>query len=320
MPLVTVVVPNYNHGRFLRERLDSIVGQKFQDFELILLDDCSNDDSCTILREYAANRAGTKTSFNSVNSGSTFKQWNRGVLMATGKYVWIAESDDYADERLLGSLVGCLESEPQAALCNCRSWLTSDDGRVSEPLDSLLSFLDLERWKEDFCSDGREECRKYLVHCNTVQSASSVLFLRQAYLEIGGADEKLVLTGDWKTWASLAMRGKICHLGQLLNYCRVHEYSVSSNSKRNGIWLEESLRLITWLIEYVAADDMRLLRSELSKIWMPVAIDRTVPADRRFLIIKEALRIDPVAMLRRVRFLSTPIKLTLKRRWESLFG
>src|ERR1700722_10725104 len=116
MPLVTVVVPNYNHGRFLRERLDSIVGQKFQDFELILLDDCSNDDSCTILREYAAKRAGTKTSFNSVNSGSTFKQWNKGVLMATGKYVWIAESDDYADERLLGSLVGCLESEPQAAL------------------------------------------------------------------------------------------------------------------------------------------------------------------------------------------------------------
>ena len=53
MPKVSVIVPNYNHARFLRQRIDSILAQSFQDFELILLDDCSTDESRTILEQYA---------------------------------------------------------------------------------------------------------------------------------------------------------------------------------------------------------------------------------------------------------------------------
>ena len=101
-----VIVPNYNHARFLRQRLDSILAQTFQDFELILLDDCSTDESRTILEEYARDPR-VRLDFNEVNSGSPFKQWNKGVRFARGKYVWIAESDDYADPRLLEALGGC---------------------------------------------------------------------------------------------------------------------------------------------------------------------------------------------------------------------
>jgi len=90
MPNVTVIVPNYNHARFLRQRLDSILTQTYQDFELILLDDCSTDDSRTILKEYAADPR-VRLELNEANSGSPFKQWNKGVQLAQGKYVWIAE-------------------------------------------------------------------------------------------------------------------------------------------------------------------------------------------------------------------------------------
>src|SRR5882762_42615 len=120
-PTVSIVVPNYNHARFLRQRLDSIVGQTFQDFELILLDDCSTDESQSILREYATD-SRVRLEFNEKNSGSTFKQWNKGVRLARGEYIWIAESDDYADERLLERLVGVLEAEPEVTLAYCRSW------------------------------------------------------------------------------------------------------------------------------------------------------------------------------------------------------
>jgi glycosyltransferase involved in cell wall biosynthesis len=88
---VSVVVPNYNHARFLRKRVDSILGQTFQDFELILLDDCSTDDSRSVLSKYADDPR-VRIEFNEVNSGSTFKQWNKGVWLAHGEYVWIAES------------------------------------------------------------------------------------------------------------------------------------------------------------------------------------------------------------------------------------
>src|SRR6201984_3673791 len=114
MPTVSVIVPNYNHARFLRKRIESVLGQTFQDFELILLDDCSIDDSRAILSQYAGDPR-VRIDFNNVNSGSPFKQWNKGVRLARGKYVWIAESDDYADERLLERLVALLEANQEAA-------------------------------------------------------------------------------------------------------------------------------------------------------------------------------------------------------------
>ena len=129
VPIVSVVVPNYNHSRFLRRRIDTILSQTFQNFELILLDDCSTDDSRSILSSYAGDSRVT-IEFNKTNSGSTFKQWNKGVRLARGKYVWIAESDDYADERLLERLVTRLEENPSSVLCYCRSWRVSADGEL----------------------------------------------------------------------------------------------------------------------------------------------------------------------------------------------
>src|ERR1700741_850078 len=156
-PKVSVIVPNYNHARFLRQRLDSIVGQTFQDFELILLDDCSSDDSQSILSNYADD-SRVRIEFNVVNSGSTFKQWNKGVRLARGKYIWLAESDDYADERLLERLVAMLDAEPSSVFAYCRSWRILADGQISGFLDSHYTKLDPQRWTADFWADGREEC------------------------------------------------------------------------------------------------------------------------------------------------------------------
>ena len=102
-----------NHARFLPKRVDSILGQTFQDFELILLDDCSTDDSRSILSKYADDPR-VRIELNEVNSGSPFKQWNEGVRLAHGGYVWIAESDDYADEKLLERLVAVLDAGPKS--------------------------------------------------------------------------------------------------------------------------------------------------------------------------------------------------------------
>src|ERR1700691_3837398 len=126
MPKVSVVIPNYNHARFLPRRIETVLQQTFQDFEVIFLDDCSTDSSRPILSSYANNPI-VRIEFNSVNSGSTFKQWNKGVGLARGEYVWIAESDDYADPRFLERLVGVLDSEPEAAFAYCRSWRVSGE-------------------------------------------------------------------------------------------------------------------------------------------------------------------------------------------------
>ena len=207
MPKVSVVVPNYNHARFLPKRIESILRQTYQDFELILLDDCSTDDSRAILRTYAGDPR-VRLEFNEVNSGSPFKQWNKGVRLAQGKYVWIAESDDYADPRLLERLVAILEADPTVAYAYCRSWRVTEDDRKDGFGDFYLAYLDASRWTTDYCADGHDECRDYFIHQNAVPNASGVVFRREIYERVGGADESLRLCGDWKLWAAMALTGK----------------------------------------------------------------------------------------------------------------
>src|SRR5579864_5343722 len=246
-PKVSVVVPNYNHARFLRQRLDSIVGQSFQDFELILLDDCSTDDSRLILREYAGDPK-VRMAFNEKNSGSTFRQWNKGVGLARGEYVWIAESDDYSDERLLQRLVKVLDDEPEVTLAHCRSWQVSEDGRQNGFMDSYFRFLDAHRWTADFLADGHEECRSSFLCTNPVPNASAVVFRKAIYERVGGADENLRLCGDWKLWAAMAFEGKIAYLGEPLNCHRTHNESVRRKSNRTGLDSAEALQVIRGIL------------------------------------------------------------------------
>ena len=78
-PKVSIIVPNYNHARFLTQRLESIFNQTYQDFEVILLDDGSTDNSVEILEKYGKNDKVSALIFNIENSGSTFKQWVKGI-------------------------------------------------------------------------------------------------------------------------------------------------------------------------------------------------------------------------------------------------
>jgi len=127
-PSVSVIVPNYNHAPYLRQRIESILGQTYKDIEVILLDDCSTDASRAIISEYS-NDPRVRIEFNKVNSGSTFKQWKKGMGLAHGEYVWVAESDDYADERLLEKLVKVLDEEPEVTFVYCRSFRVTPDGQ-----------------------------------------------------------------------------------------------------------------------------------------------------------------------------------------------
>src|SRR4051812_6782012 len=108
MAQVSVIVPNYNHAKYLKKRIDSIIAQSFQDFEVIILDDCSTDDSRSIIEQYRGHNKISNIIFNQENSGGPFHQWKKGMALAKGKYIWIAESDDWCEPSLLETLVAAL--------------------------------------------------------------------------------------------------------------------------------------------------------------------------------------------------------------------
>ena len=89
MPKVSVIIPNYNHAQFLEQRIQSVLDQTYQDFEIIYLDDASTDNSNEVFAKFA-NNSRIRAIYNQTNSGSPFKQWNKGIRLAQGEYVWIA--------------------------------------------------------------------------------------------------------------------------------------------------------------------------------------------------------------------------------------
>ena len=295
MPKVSVVVPNYNHARFLRQRLDSIVAQTFQDFELILLDDCSTDESRTILAEYARDPRA-RLELNEANSGSPFKQWNKGVRLARGKYVWIAESDDYADARFLERLVPVLDGNAKAQFVFCKSWQLGSDGELQGFAMTPYPEDKHDRWAADFAADGREECSRYMVRACYVQNASAVLFRRDAYEQAGGADESLRICGDWKMWCSLLLRGGMAYVAEPLNYFRMHGASARS---RFGLWragIVEWLTVVRWILDQAPPEDeksLKAIRAHHAGLWVPALLSIEVPWRAKAEIFRRARAIDP---------------------------
>src|SRR4028118_950123 len=108
MPEVSVIVPNFNHAPFLKQRFDSILGQDYENLELIILDDCSVDNNREIIDQYRNHPKVTEVVYNDFNSGSTFRQWKKGLELAKGKWIWIAESDDYANPGFLSACISLL--------------------------------------------------------------------------------------------------------------------------------------------------------------------------------------------------------------------
>ena len=299
MPKVSVVVPNYNHARFIRQRIESVLGQTYRDFEVILLDDCSTDESRSIISEYAAD-SRVRIEFNEKNSGSTFKQWNKGVRLAKGEYVWIAESDDYADKNLLERLVAALDAEPSIAFAYCRSWRVSEENHLDGFADS---YLERPRWTVDYCVDGREECRNFFVVYNTIPNASAAVFRKAAYELVGGADESLLLCGDWKLWAAMALTGNVAYVSEPLNYFRFHDASVRSQGLKARVHVAESLRVIRWILGRITLTDDILegLLNTCSDQWVRAVMNPNVPLRLKRAIFREVKAIDPRPMRRAVR-------------------
>lgn len=317
MPTVSVIIPNFNHSRFLQQRIDSVLKQTFQDFELILLDDCSTDDSRSILSQYV-NDPRVRFEFNEVNSGSTFKQWNKGVGLAGGKYVWIAESDDYADERLLEKLVAVLESDPAATFAYCQSWRVINNDQLDGFADFYLDYLNKGRWRSDFRVDGHAECQTYFVCANTVPNASAVVFRRAVYERVGGADESLRLCGDWKLWMAMALEGKMAYLGEPLNYFRWHDKSVRNTSNRGALDVAESLKVVHWILDQVTPSDEVLngMCDGRARYWVPAVMSVRVSFSLKKKILKEVWAIDPHPIRRSIR----PALLNIRHKFSKCFA
>ena len=234
-PLVSVIIPSYNHEKFLKERIDSVLNQTFQDFELIILDDLSPDNSQEIIESYRAHPKVSQIIYNEKNSGSTFFQWNKAVLsLAKGEFIWIAESDDVADPKFLEALVPMLQQNSEVVLAYSQSAKMDSEGKITGSWSEWTQDLvEGNYFNDSFQMNGQEYIEKFLIHKNTIPNASAVLFRRKTYVEIGGAIVDMKTNGDWDLWLKFLLLGDVYFHNQMLNKFRYHSTSVIARATNN---------------------------------------------------------------------------------------
>jgi len=229
-PLVTVIVPNYNYARYLQKRLDTIYNQTFRDFEVIILDDASTDNSLDVIAMYQ-NRPNTTIDLNNHNSGSVFHQWEKGVKMAKGKFIWIAEADDYSDPTFLENILPAFE-HTDVKLAYCNSNAVDANGIVDENFYLNCGYYNglgynSARWQNDYFNNGLDEITKVLAIKNTIPNCSAVVFRKDCFLETDFSFlNHLKCSHDWLTYIQLIRSGRISYLSKTLNFHRRHNESV----------------------------------------------------------------------------------------------
>ena len=259
--MISVIVPNYNHAPYLRQRIKSILNQTYQDFELILLDDCSTDNSIEILSEYSKHPKVSQTVFNDQNSGSTFKQWNKGVELAQGEYIWIAESDDWAEPEFLESLMHEFEQRPNVGLAYVASKVADGDGNMTYSNE-------IDNTGEAIAYTSKFYIEKFLSVDNSIWNASMMMFKRELFPTV--EQQQLYSTmkycGDWFFYLLVAEKGfDILEVKQTLNNFRVHKNNVSNNAKTAGLTFLEGLDIYSYLKPKLSVKNVLLTSKDWAK-------------------------------------------------------
>lgn len=235
---VSVIVPNYNHAKYLRERIESILSQTYKDFELIILDDASTDNSREIILEYAGKFPAIITSFNEQNSGNPGKQWNRGVQLARGEFIWIAESDDFAENEFLRRAVSEIMKSEETGIVFCDTFILDEQKRIKY------------RFSDKMCTENNVKVLTINSFIrNPIPNVSSVLFRKSAYLMAGGADTSMKFCGDWLLYMKIRKSSGVVYIPEPLSTFRLHENSRYHLHYSGRQYLNEKVKVFRDLIK-----------------------------------------------------------------------
>lgn len=233
---VSAIIPNYNYERFLLQRLYSILYQKIKINEIIILDDCSTDNSRDLIDRIVKELKpyiSIKKVYNSNNSGSAFKQWEKGLNIAKSDYVWIAEADDYCDKQMLKKLIKPLKRNNNIIISYCDTAFIDANGSVL--LKSIVPEIDIMKtghWNSSYINNGQEEFKNYSFLNCTLANVSSCIIKKGNYDKEFNLSGEYKQAGDWLFYVNIMHKGFIAYYNRPLNYYRVHGNNVSSVTKK----------------------------------------------------------------------------------------
>ncbi len=231
MPRVSVLLTCYNHLAYIGEALDGLAQQTYRDFEVIALDDGSQDGTREYLLENAE-KFGLRIEFNSKNLG-TYGTLNRGLELASGEFIAILNDDDVWLPNKLAGQVEMMDRDPKIGLAHTGGWFI--DGQRQRIEGSPLGF--------PFPDTPTGDLFTLLVDHNQI-IASSTLFRSACVAETGPFDPSFYGCGDWHMWLRIAERWHVGYLRGDHTLYRIHGANACLDE---GKMNEDGLRIRSWI-------------------------------------------------------------------------
>jgi glycosyltransferase involved in cell wall biosynthesis len=273
---VSVILPNYNHGRWLRRSLAALVSQVPAPLEIIVVDDGSTDDSVAIIESFRDRHASVRLLRHPVNRGAPAAV-RTALAEARGEFLLFAAADDFVLPGLIARGVEALRAHPEAALFCSEVAVVDASGKLAgfrpaTPPSRTSGYLSP--------ADVRREIRR----SDNWMVGPSVIYRRSHLEEIGYFDESLGTLGDGMATRLLAFRHGFCYEAEVLATWRVHPGSLSAQS---SLSVSENQRLVEtagrWISEHFPADVRdsyrrlfeRRKRFNMARLWV-VLRDGTV--------------------------------------------
>lgn len=230
---VSVCVPTYQGERFLRETIDSVFDQDFDDFELVVCDNASTDGTADILASYSDPRLRVVRSSEPVDLPAN---WRRAAAACTGTYLKVLCADDLLAPDALSRQVAALERHPEVSLVASRCAIIDEDSRVVIPASGLRGLLG----QHDGAAVARTFVRRGGI--NSPGVPATALFRRADYERIGGWDGRYVFPMDVDLWIRLGRLGGFLGLPETLAAFRVGDSHLSA--ARTSTQYEEMRALV----------------------------------------------------------------------------
>lgn len=235
---ISVVIPNYNYERFILERLYSILYQDVKIYELIFLDDFSNDNSrefFEIIKTKIGRYINIKCEYNDKNSGSAFSQWNKGINIATGDYIWIAETDDYCAKNFLSEVMMPISKEDNICISFCDSSLIDLAGNIIlDSVKKMTNPTDIAKYNNDYILCGNDCIKNGYCICSPIINVSSCIIKKGMYDDMFKEAILYKHSGDWIFYLNVIKNKKISFVNKSLNYYRQHNKSITGTMEKSN--------------------------------------------------------------------------------------
>jgi len=226
-PAVSVVIPSYNHGRFIAGAIDSVLGSFFTDLELVIVDDGSTDDTLQVLRPY---RSRPQVKVRTQENRGAHAALNVGLSLAEGRLLFVLNSDDAFHPDRIRRLVERFNEDPDVVLA--ASWIEvvdADDG----PLGVKRGHHNMPPWPPPSAGpllSALGELELALLETNFISTTSNVAFRRSLLDEAGLDFLPLRYTHDWEFILAACRHGRVALVEEPLVRYRVHD----TNTIREG--------------------------------------------------------------------------------------